>query len=132
MEKFLNISELSKLLNFVNLKTKKPTNHILRYWEKEFKQIKPTIINKRRYYSKKQIDIVKLIKFLLKNKGMTINGVKNVLKSKINSLDDYNLYSLKNEYYKENIKEKSNLILEKIKKIKKYGKKISHKSKNGS
>ena len=131
MEKFLNISELSKLLNFVNLKTKKPTNYILRYWEKEFKQIKPTIINKRRYYSKKQINIVKLIKFLLKNRGMTINGVKNVLKSKINSLDDYNLYSLKGEYHKKNIKEKSNLILEKIKKIKKYGKKISHKSKNG-
>jgi len=126
MEKFLNISELSKLLNFVNSKTNKPTNYVLRYWEKEFKQIKPKIINKRRYYSKKQIDTIKLIKFLLKEKGMTINGVKNILKSNINSLDDYDSYSLKADYYKENIKIKSKKILDKIKRIKKYGKKISH------
>ena len=126
MEKLLNISQLSKLLNLVNSKNKKPSNYILRYWEKEFKQIKPTILKNRRYYSDKQIDIIKLIKFLLKDKGMTINGVKNVLKSNINSLDDYNSYSLKADYYKENIKIKSKTILDKIKKIKRYGKKISH------
>ena len=126
MEKLLNISQLSKLLNLVNSKNKKPSNYILRYWEKEFKQIKPIILKNRRYYSEKQIEIIKLIKFLLKDKGMTINGVKNVLKSNINSLDDYNSYSLKADYYKENIKIKSKTILDKIKKIKKYGKKISH------
>ena len=58
MNKLLNISELSKLLNLTNVKTKKPSNHILRYWEREFKQIRPTIIRNRRYYSKKQIEIV--------------------------------------------------------------------------
>ena len=126
MEKLLNISQLSKLLNLVNSKNKKPSNYILRYWEREFKQIKPSILKKRRYYSEKQIEIIKLIKFLLKDKGMTINGVKNVLKSNINSLDDYNSYSLKADYYKKNIKIKSKTILDKIKKIKKYGKKISH------
>jgi len=126
MEKLLNISQLSKLLNLVNSKNKKPSNYILRYWEREFKQIKPSILKNRRYYSEKQIEIIKLIKFLLKDKGMTINGVKNVLKSNINSLDDYNSYSLKADYYKENIKIKSKTILDKIKKIKKYGKKISH------
>jgi len=126
MEKLLNISQLSKLLNLVNSKNKKPSNYILRYWEREFKQIKPSILKKRRYYSEKQIEIIKLIKFLLKDKGMTINGVKNVLKSNINSLDDYNSYSLKADYYKENIKIKSKTILDKIKKIKRYGKKISH------
>jgi len=125
MEKLINISELSKLLNLVNSKTKKPSNYILRYWEKEFNQIKPVILKKRRYYSKKQMNIIKLIKFLLKEKGMTIKGVKNVLKSNINSLDDYNSYSLKADYYKENIRAKSKKILEKIKKIKKNGKKIS-------
>ena len=57
---------------------------------------------------------------------MTINGVKNVLKSNINSLDDYDLYSLKADYHKKNIKNKSKIILEKIKKIKKYGKKNSY------
>ena len=125
MEKLLNISQLSKLLNLINSKNKKPSNYILRYWEREFKQIKPSILKKRRYYSEKQIEIIKLIKFLLKDKGMTINGVKNVLKSNINSLDDYNSYSLKADYYKENIKIKSKTILDKIKKIKRYGKKIS-------
>ena len=126
MDKLINISEVSKLLEIINPKTKKPSNYILRYWEKEFKQIKPTIIKNRRYYSKKQISIIKLIKFLLKKKGMTISGVKNVLKSNINSLDDYNSFSLKADYHKEVIKDKSKKILEKIKKIKKYGKKNSY------
>jgi DNA-binding transcriptional MerR regulator len=126
MTKLINISELANLLNLVNSKTKKPSNYILRYWEKEFKQIRPVILKNRRYYSEKQINIIKLIKFLLKDKGMTINGVKNVLKSNINSLDDYNSYSLKADYLKENIKIKSKTILEKIKKLKKNGKKISY------
>ena len=126
MEKLIKISEVSKLLDIVNSKTKKPSNYILRYWEKEFKQIKPVVFKNRRYYSKKQVDILKLIKFLLKDKGMTINGVKNVLKSNINSLDDYDSYSLKADYHKDNIKIKSKTILDKIKKIKKYGKKITH------
>ena len=50
---------------------------------------------------------------------MTINGVKNLLKSNINSLDDYNSYSLRTDYLKKDIKEKSKNILEKIKKLKK-------------
>jgi DNA-binding transcriptional MerR regulator len=126
MEKLKNISELSKLLNLVNSKTKKPSNYILRYWEKKFKQIKPIILRNRRYYSEKQISIIKLIKFLLRDKGMTISGVKNVLKSNINTLDDYNSYGLKADYYKENIKIKTKEILDKIQKIKKHGKKNSY------
>ena len=126
MKKLINISELSKILNLVNPKTNKPSNYVLRYWEREFKQIKPTFLKKRRYYSEKQIDIIKLIKFLLKDKGMRINGVKSVLKSNINSLDDYNSFSLKADYHKKNIKIKTKKILEKIKEIKNHGKKISH------
>ena len=126
MDKLINISEVSKLLEIINIKTKKPSNYILRYWEKEFKQIKPTIVKSRRYYSKKQINIIKLIKFLLKDKGMTISGVKNILKSNINSLDDYNSYSLKASYHRKIIKDKSKKILEKLKKIKKYGKKNTY------
>ena len=126
MDKLINISEVSKLLEIINIKTKKPSNYILRYWEKEFKQIKPIILKNRRYYSEKQIEIIKLIKFLLKDRGMTINGVKSMLKSDINKLDDYDSYSLKANYHKKNIKIKSKAILDKIKKIKKYGKKISH------
>jgi len=123
MKKLINITQLSILLNLLNKKTKKPSNYILRYWEKQFKQIKPLILNKRRYYPEKQINLIKLIKFLLKDKGMTVIGVKNILNSKINSLDGYDSFSLKAEYHKVSIKNKSKIILNKIRKIKNYGKK---------
>ena len=132
MNKLITISELSKILNLVDSNSKKPLNHVLRYWEKEFKQIRPKKINNRRYYSLEQVEIVKMIKFLLKNKGMTILGVKSILDLNINKLDDYNSHSLKAEYYKKNLKLKSKSILEKIKKIKNYGKKNTLKSQNGS
>ena len=121
--KLVSIGELSKLLDLIDNKSKKPLNHTLRYWEKEFKQIKPKIIRNRRYYSKDQIEVVKMIKFLLKDKGMSISGVKKILNSNINKLDDYNSDSLKAEYYKKEIKEKSKNILEKIKIIKNMAKK---------
>ena len=128
MTKLINISELSILLNLIDYKTKKPKNYILRYWEKEFKQINPILLQKRRYYSEKQVNIIKLINFLLKTKGMTIKGVKKILNFNINSLDDYNSYSLKADYYKDNIKIKSKDNLKKLKELKKHGKKNSFKS----
>ena len=126
MEKLKNITELSKSLNLINPKTNKSNNYILRYWEKEFKQVKPVFINKRRYYTEKQVEIIKMIKFLLKDQGMTISGVKNVLKSNINSLDDYNSYSLQADYHRKIVKDKSKKILERLKKIKEYGKKNTY------
>ena len=127
MNKLITISQLSKELNLTNTKNKKPLNHILRFWEKEFYQINPKIINKRRYYSVKQVELIKLIKFLLKDKGMTVNGVKKVLKTDINKLDDYNSHSLKADYFSRYLKNKSNSILDKLIKLKKkYGKKNSH------
>ena len=78
------------------------------------------------------VEIINFINFLLKKKGMTINGAKNVLKSKINQLDDYELDSLKTDYYKRSIKDKTKNIFNRIKKLKKYGKKITYKSKDGS
>ena len=128
MTKLITIGELSRNLNLVNRVNKKPSTHILRYWEKEFKQINPRIINKRRYYSSDQVEIIKKIKFLLKDKGMTISGVKSLLNLKINKLDDYDSDSLKAEYYKLSFKEKSSNLLKKIKNIKIYGKKNSSKS----
>jgi DNA-binding transcriptional MerR regulator len=125
MSKLINISELSKILGLINHSTNKPQNHILRYWEKEFKQIKPKKINNRRYYSIEQVEIIKLIKFLLKSKGMTVSGVKNLINNNLNKLDVDNLHSLKADYYKFDLKTKSKKILEKIKNIKRYGKKNS-------
>ena len=132
MEKLINISQLSKHLNLINKKSKKPTNHVLRYWEKQFKQVKSKRINNRRYYSSKQVETLKLIKFLLKNKGMTVSGVKKILNLNINKLDDYNSDSLNTNYYKNSFKDKSKNLLERVRRLKKYGKKNSFKSKNGS
>ena len=125
MNKLISISELSKMLNLVDPKTKKPLNHVLRYWEKEFISIRPKKINNRRYYSAKQVEIIKRVKFLLRNKGMTILGVKNILNQKINKLDVDNDHSLKADYYKKFLKTKSKALLEKINKLKNYGKKNS-------
>ena len=126
MSRLINISELTKLLNIDQDKNKKTSNHTLRYWEKEFSQIKPKIIKKRRYYDTNQIEIIKMIKFLLKDKELTIRGVKKVLNSKFKQLDDYKSYGLKADYYKDRIKIKSKEVLERLKKLKKNGKKNTY------
>ena len=56
---------------------------------------------------------------------MTINGVKNFLNSNINKLDVNELDGLKKDLYKNKLKIKSTNILNKINKIKSYGKKNS-------
>ena len=132
MNKLVKISEASRILNLIDPITKRPLNHILRYWEKEFNEIKPKKINNRRYYSQKQIETIKLIKFLLKNKGMTISGVKKFMKLNINKLDGNDHRSLNAVDYKNNLKKKIKLVLEKLKKVKSYGKKNSSQSQNGS
>ena len=75
---YKTIGEVAEILELDSVGIKKNT-HTIRYWESEFKQIKPIIINKRRHYDDKNIDILKKIKFLLKDKGMTISGVKKQL-----------------------------------------------------
>ena len=80
---YRSIGEVAKLLNLVSQKTGKLNTHTIRFWEKEFRQIKPKIFSgKRRYYDNKTIEILKKIKFLLKEKGMTINGAKKHLITK--------------------------------------------------
>jgi DNA-binding transcriptional MerR regulator len=125
MNKYKGISDVAKILDLIDPITKKPLNHVLRYWEKEFKDIKPKKINNRRYYTLKQIELIKMIKFLLKNKGMTISGVKNLINLNINKLDDPDSISLKTDYYKNYLKTKSREVLKKINKLKDYGKKNS-------
>ena len=125
MTKLLTISEVSKILNLIDPKTKKLQNHILRYWENEFKEIRPKKSNNRRYYSPDQVKIIKMIKFLLKNKGMTALGVKKLLNLTANKLDVNNAHSLKTDYYRNLLKSKSKTLLQKINKLKNYGKKNS-------
>ena len=77
---YKTIGEVAKILDLkVNKKGSLPT-HIIRFWETKFKQIKPKILNSnRRYYDEKTINLLKKVKFLLKDQGMTINGVKKIL-----------------------------------------------------
>lgn len=66
---------------------------LIRYWEKEFDIINPKKNNKgTRYYTNKDIDNFTVIYHLVKEKGMTIQGVKEYLKKKredneLNSLE---------------------------------------------
>ena len=120
-EAYKSISEVAKILNLVNQKTGKINTHTLRYWEKQFKQIKPKIFSgKRRYYDLKSIEVLKKIKYLLKEQGMTINGVKKCLyKEKLFELDVLDNRSINSH----NIMLKSKLtkISKLIKEIKKLG-----------
>ena len=86
-EAYKSIGEVAKILNLVNKKDGKLNTHTIRFWEKNFKNINPKIFaGRRRYYNQSSIETLKKIKFLLKNQGMTIKGVKKIL-STTNSLD---------------------------------------------
>ena len=87
---YKTIGEVTRALGLVDKKTGHLQTHTVRYWETQFKEIKPTIrAGNRRYYSAKTIRIIKYIKFLLKERGLTINGAKKILKKiKTHSLDD--------------------------------------------
>ena len=116
-EAYKTISEVAEELNLVNLKSGKVSTHTLRFWEKEFKQIKPKIFaGNRRYYDSKTIEILKEIKFLLKDKGMTINGVKKQLNQNNSDLDEYSNISINT---KNILKSKLNKISKIVKELKK-------------
>ena len=83
---YKTIGEVAEILELDTIRNKKNT-HTIRYWESEFKQVKPIIINKRRHYDDKNIDLLKKIKFLLKDKGMTILGAKKQLNEDFFNID---------------------------------------------
>tara|TARA_B100000003_G_C10787736_1_gene313564 strand:+ start:289 stop:660 length:372 start_codon:yes stop_codon:yes gene_type:complete len=79
---YKTIGEVAKILNLKSKSGQKTPTYVLRFWEKKFKQIKPKILTgNRRYYDQTNINLLKKIKFLLKDQGMTINGVKKLLNS---------------------------------------------------
>ena len=87
---YKTIGEITKELGLVNKETGRLQTHTIRYWETQFKQIKPSIrAGNRRYYSKEVFKTIKYIKFLLKEKGLTISGAKKILDmAKTDSIDD--------------------------------------------
>ena len=113
---YKTIGEVAKELDLVNKKTGDLQTHTIRYWETQFKQIRPTVrAGGRRYYSINDLKIIKYIKFLLKEKGLTISGVKKMLNdTESHHLDDYINLSV----YKPDIKT-TDAIREKIKNISK-------------
>ena len=115
---YKSIGEVAKILNLVNKKSGKLSTHTIRFWEKEFKQIKPFIFSgKRRYYDDKTILILKKIQFLLKNKGMTVKGVKIELQNNDSELDEFDNKTINTK----NIKTKLSKIAHIIKSIKNNG-----------
>ena len=124
---YKTIGEAAKELDLVDKKTGQLKTHTIRYWETQFKQIKPSIrAGGRRYYSKEDIKIINYIKFLLREKGMTINGVKKILNDKnMHSIDD----SPNLGVYKRNV-ETTKAIKNKVKNIVKIIKELKN-LKNG-
>ena len=118
-EAYKTIGEVAKDLNLVNPKSGKLNTHTIRFWEKEFRQIKPKIFaGKRRYYDKKSIETLKKIRFLLKEKGLTINGVKKFLINESSfNLDETSNRSINTS--KNNLKSKIQKISNLVKEIKK-------------
>ena len=117
---YKTIGEVAKILNLVNKRNGSPNTHTLRFWEKEFKNINPKIFaGRRRYYDKSTIELLKKIKFLLKNQGMTIKGAKKAL----SSTTSFNLDDLSNKSININ---KKLVIKRKIGKISKLAKEIKN------
>jgi len=117
---YKSIGEVAKILNLINKRKGTLNTHTIRFWEKEFKQIKPNILNgNRRYYNNEAIEVLKKVKYLLKDQGMTINGAKKVLnKNKSLKLDELPNNSISTNYsIKNKLKNISNLIKQ-IKKLK--------------
>ena len=117
-EAYKSIGEVAKILDLVNKKKGTLNTHTIRFWEKEFKQIKPKILNgNRRYYNIDTIEVLKKVQYLLKDQGMTINGAKKVLNThKSLKLDVLQNNSINADY---NIKNKLKKISNLIKQIKK-------------
>ena len=103
---YKSISEVARILELINKKNGKLNTHTIRFWEKEFKQIKPRILaGRRRYYDSRSIEALKKIKFLLKEKGLTINGAKKI----IDHNGSFKLDGLKNRSINSDIKIKNKL-----------------------
>ena len=118
-QSYKTIGEVAQEIGLINKKNKKLNTHTLRFWERHFKQIKPKVLaGNRRYYSNKDIEYLKLIYKLLKNKGFTINGAKKALNDPSLKLDDHSTSSVNKKNLKNSLSLKARNIKNIIKKIK--------------
>ena len=112
---YKTIGEVAEILNLKSKKKKFFSTHTIRFWETQFKQIKPKLLNSnRRYYDKKTIDVLKKIKFLLKDQGMTIKGVKKILDNPNNkgtlNLDEISHNSIRTSNFKNKVLKISKIV----------------------
>ena len=99
---YKTIGEVAEILELKSKNKGVFSTHTIRFWETQFKQVKPKLLNSnRRYYDQKTIDILKKIKFLLKDQGMTINGVRKILDNSNNN-DTLNLDEISNNSIRTN------------------------------
>ena len=116
---YKTIGEVAEILSLNSKNGKLIETHTIRFWEKKFKQIKPRILDgKRRYYDTKNIELLKKVHFLLKEKGMTINGAKKALDNQEPlKLDEISNQTIKKTNLKNKLSKISNII-KKLKTIK--------------
>ena len=109
---YKTISEVVKIIGLKSKKGQSLPTHTLRFWEKEFKQIKPKILNgNRRYYDEENIKLLKKVYFLLKDQGMTINGVKKILNNNESlKLDETSNNSIKADILKNKLTNISEIV----------------------
>ena len=118
-EAFRTISEVSKDLSL--------PQHVLRFWETKFVQIKPIKRGGgRRYYRPEDVMLLKGIKNLLYNDGYTIRGVQKVIKEngtkKILSVNaqnnDFTLIEKDNNQHSAKFNETSHTVISETKRNK--------------
>ena len=116
---YKTIGEVAEILSSNSKNGKLIETHTIRFWEKKFKQIKPRVLDgKRRYYDTKNIELLKKVHFLLKEKGMTINGaIKALDNQEPLKLDEISNQTIKKVDLKNKLSKISNII-KKLKTIK--------------
>ena len=116
-----SISEIVKTINLELNNNQKITVNTIRFWEKKFSTIRSIRLNgNRRLFNKDNLEKIKFIRFLLKDRGLSIIGAQKILKE-FKKLDDYNSSSVRNNIIKTNFKNKAKKILDKIQRIKRNG-----------
>ena len=114
----MSLNSIAKYLQkkYVNINIK---TYTLRYWEKNFKNIKPVkVINKRKYFDKKSIFEIEKIIYLLKIKKYSIEGVKNFIKKQKKALDVIDKNNVDTDTIKTTLEFKVKMLSERVSKLK--------------
>ncbi len=106
---YYSISEVSKIIA--------EEQHILRYWEKEFDILRPRKNRAgNRIYSEKDLNILKMIKYLLRQKKISLRSVKDYLTKNYEQITSQNIENLiilneqKRRYVTNDVHENENKI----------------------